>query len=402
MNVSTQCPPGSFVYTVRAGDTLFRLAQTYNTTVNAIIAINPGINPNALQIGQRICIPGAAPVVCPENSFPYVIRSGDTLFALAQRFGTTVAAIIAINPGINPNALQVGQTICIPGEPTVTCPMGSFSYTIQRGDTLFALAQRFNTTVAAILALNPGIDPNALQVGRIICIPGAAPPTCPTGSFSYTIQRGDTLFALAQRFNTTVSAILTLNPGLDPNALQVGQRICIPGAAPPTCPTGSVPYVIRSGDTLFAIAQRFGTTVSAILAINPGIDPNALRIGQTICVPQAAATCPGGTFYTIQPGDTLFLIATRFDVSVNALQSANPGLDPARLVPGQRICIPGAQPITCPGNNTYLIQQGETLSSIAEKFTVSAADILVLNPGLRPSDFIPGRTICLPTTQAPV
>jgi len=258
MNVSTQCPPGSFVYTVRAGDTLFRLAQTYNTTVNAIIAINPGINPNALQIGQRICIPGAAPVVCPENSFPYVIRSGDTLFALAQRFGTTVAAIIAINPGINPNALQVGQTICIPGEPTVTCPTGSFSYTIQRGDTLFALAQRFNTTVAAILALNPGLDPNALQVGRIICIPGEPTVTCPTGSFSYTIQRGDTLFALAQRFNTTVSAILALNPGLDPNALQVGRIICIPGAAPPTCPTGSVPYVIRSGDTLFAIAQRFG------------------------------------------------------------------------------------------------------------------------------------------------
>ncbi len=402
MNVSTQCPPGSFVYSVQAGDTLFRLAQTYNTTVNAIIAINPGINPNALQIGQRICIPGAAPVVCPENSFPYVIRSGDTLFALAQRFGTTVASIIAINPGINPNALQVGQTVCIPGEPTVTCPAGSFSYTIQRGDTLFALAQRFNTTVSAILAINPGLDPNALQVGRIICIPGAAPPTCPTGSFSYTIQRGDTLFALAQRFNTTVSAILAINPGLDPNALQVGRIICIPGAAPPTCPTGSVPYVIRSGDTLFLIAQRFGTTVSAILAINPGLDPNALRIGQTICVPQAAPACPGGTFYTIQPGDTLFLIATRFDVSVGALQTANPGLDPARLVPGQRICIPAAQPITCPGNNTYVIQAGENLSSIAERFTVSAADILVLNPGLRPSDFIPGRTVCIPTTQAPV
>ena len=345
INVSTQCPPGSFVYTVRAGDTLFRLAQTYNTTVNAIIAINPGINPNALQIGQRICIPGAAPVVCPEGSFPYVIRRGDTLFALAQQFGTTVAAIIAINPGINPNALQVGQTICIPGEPTVTCPTGSFSYTIQRGDTLFALAQRFNTTVSAILALNPGLDPNALQVGRIICIPGAAPPTCPTGS---------------------------------------------------------VPYVIRSGDTLFLIAQRFGTTVSAILAINPGLDPNALRIGQTICIPQATPTCPGGTLYTIQPGDTLFLIATRFDVSVGALQTANPGLDPTRLVPGQRICIPAAPPITCPGNNTYVIQPGETLSSIAERFTVSAADILVLNPGLRPSDFVAGRTICIPTTQAPV
>lgn len=400
--MSTQCPPGSFIYTIKAGDTLFRLAQANNTTVNAIIAINPGLNPNVLQIGQRICIPGVAPVVCPEGSFPYVIRRGDTLFALARQFGTTVAAITALNPGINPNALLVGQTICIPGAAPPVCPAGSSSYTIQRGDTLFALAQRFNTTVAAIIALNPGLDPNALQVGRIICIPGVAPPTCPAGSFTYTIQRGDTLFALAQRFNTTVSAILALNPGLDPSALQVGRIICIPGAAPPVCPQGSVSYVIRSGDTLFAIAQRFGTTVAAITAINPGLDPNALRIGQTICIPQAVTTCPGGTFYTIQSGDTLFLLATRFDISVGALQTANPGLDPTRLVPGQRICIPGPQPIVCPGNNTYVIQPGETLSSIAEKFTVSAADILVLNPGLRPSDFIPGRTICLPTTQAPV
>ena len=282
------------------------------------------------------------------------------------------------------------------------CPPGSFVYTIQAGDTLFRLAQTYNTTVNAIIAINPGINPNALQVGQRICIPGEPTVTCPTGSISYTIQRGDTLFALAQRFNTTVSAILALNPGLDPNVLQVGQIICIPGAAPPTCPAGSTPYVIRSGDTLFTIAQRFGTTVSAILALNPGLDPNALRIGQTICLPQAAETCPGGTFYTIQSGDTLFLIATRFDISVGALQTANPGLDPTRLVPGQRICIPAAPPITCPGNNTYVIQPGENLSAIAERFTVSAADILVLNPGLRPSDFIPGRTICLPTTQAPV
>ncbi len=345
INVSTQCPPGSFVYSIKAGDTLFRLAQTYNTTVNAIIAANPGINPNGLRIGQGICIPGAAPVACPEGSFPYVIRSGDTLFSLARQYRSTVAAIIAINRGINPNALFVGQTICIPGVTPVVCPEGSFSYTVQQGDTLFALARRFGTTVAAINALNPGLDPSSLQIGRIICIPGAPPVTCPQGSLT---------------------------------------------------------YVIRSGDTLFSIAQRFGTTVSAIITLNPSINPNALRIGQEICVPQAVTTCPGGAIYIIQSGDTLFLLATRFDISVGALQTANPGLDPNLLVPGQRICIPSPQPVECPENNTYLIESGETLSSIAEKFTVSAADILILNPGLRPSDFVPGRTICLPTTQAPV
>ncbi|HBE06536.1 MAG TPA: peptidoglycan-binding protein, partial [Firmicutes bacterium] len=90
------------------------------------------------------------------------------------------------------------------------CPGGTI-YQIRPGDTLFFLARRFGTTVQAILAANPGLDPNNLQVGRNICIPVAGPTTTPTappcpGGFLYTIQAGDTYFSLAQRFNTTVAA----------------------------------------------------------------------------------------------------------------------------------------------------------------------------------------------------
>ncbi|MDI3316134.1 MAG: LysM domain-containing protein [Bacillota bacterium] len=224
------CPPGSFAYTIRPGDTLFLLAQRFGTTVAAILALNPGINPYNLQVGQVICIPTPPGRVCPPGSFPYTIRPGDTLFLLAQRFGTTVAAILALNPGINPYNLQVGQVICIPTPPGRVCPPGSFPYTIRPGDTLFLLAQRFGTTVAAILALNPGINPYNLQVGQVICIPTPPGRVCPPGSFPYTIRPGDTLFLLAQRFGTTVAAILALNPGINPYNLQVGQVICIPGS----------------------------------------------------------------------------------------------------------------------------------------------------------------------------
>lgn len=107
------CPPGSFAYTVRAGDTLYRIAQQYQTTVNAIVAINPGITPNEIFVGQQICVPGQPPIACPNGTL-YVIQQGDTLYTIAQRFNVTLSVLLAANPGIDPNNLRVGQTICIP------------------------------------------------------------------------------------------------------------------------------------------------------------------------------------------------------------------------------------------------------------------------------------------------
>jgi len=108
----------------------------------------------------------------------------------------------------------------------------------------------------------------------------------------------------------------------------------------PPCPGGTI-YTIRAGDTLFVLARRFGTTVDALLAANPGIDPQNLRIGQRICIPVAPPdTCPGGFIYTIQAGDTFFRLAQRYGISVQDLINANPGVDPDRLQIGQRICIP--------------------------------------------------------------
>ena len=116
---------------------ILRLSQQYGVSVDAIIRANPGVDPNRLQIGQRICIPGGMPPLPPcVNGFYYTIRAGDTIFALSQRFNVSVEAIIGANPGINPNNLQIGQTICIPRAmmPSPPCPNG-FLYSIRAGDT---------------------------------------------------------------------------------------------------------------------------------------------------------------------------------------------------------------------------------------------------------------------------
>jgi len=226
-------------------------------------------------------------ISCPGGTI-YTIIPGDTLFALARRFNTTVQAIINANPGIDPNSLQVGRMICIPVAPGPGACPGGFFYTVRAGDTFFSIARRFGTTVTALQAANPGVDPNRLQIGQQICVPAPAPGPgpCP-GGFLYTIRAGDTFFSLASRFGVTLQALTSANPGVDPNNLQVGQQICIPAPAPTPSPgtcSGFI-YIIHSGDTLFSLAQRFGTTVAAITAANPGINPNQLQVGQQVCIP---------------------------------------------------------------------------------------------------------------------
>lgn len=387
--------PGGFLYTIRSGDTFFLLAQRFGTTVEAIMRANPGVDPNNLQIGQVICIPVPGPTPPPIcRGFFYTIRPGDTYFLLAQRFGTTVEALIAANPGVDPNNLQVGQVICIPVPGPVPCPGGTL-YTIRAGDTLFSIAQRFGITVQAILNANPGLDPNNLQIGQVICIPAPTPVPCLGGTL-YTVRPGDTLFSIAQRFGTTVNAIIAANPGIDPNNLIPGQVICIPVPPPVPCPNGFL-YTVRAGDTIFSIAQRFGTTVNAIIAANPGIDPNNLQVGQIICVPQPGPVpCPGGTLYTIRPGDTLFNIAQRFGTTVNAIIAANPGIDPNNLIPGQVICVPVPGPVPCPGGTLYTVRPGDTLFSIAQRFGTTVNAIIAANPGIDPNNLQIGQVICIP------
>jgi len=441
------CPLGTFAYTVKAGDTLYNLAQRFNTSVSAIVAVNPGINPSALQIGQTVCIPGNRPNrPCPVGSFAYAIKTGDTLYKIAQQYSTTVDAIIAANPGLNPNNLQVGQVICVPGRrpgpgpgpgpmppgPGRRCPVGSFAYMIQAGDTLFKIAQKNNTTVQAIINLNPGINPNSLQIGQMICVPGVRTTepqiqeaevqevemqevemqegemqavearqlrTCPSGSFAYTIKSGDTFYKLAQTYNTTVEAIRALNPGLDPYNLQIGQVICIPGGSQPqVCPPGSFAYTIKSGDTFYKLAQTYNTTVEAIRALNPGLDPYNLQIGQVICIPGGSQPqpkpCPGGSFaYTVKLGDTVYSIAQTYRTTVEAIMALNPGLNVYNLQVGQVICVPKP----CPGNSfQYIVKSGDTIFMLAQKYNTTVEAIMAINLGIDPYNLQIGQVICIP------
>lgn len=109
--------------------------------------------------------------LCPQGTIPYRIKANDTFFDLARRFNTTVEAIITVNPGVNPDNLKVGQSICIPVRRSfVPCSPGN-RYVVKAGDSFSKLARRYGIAINTVIQMNPGVDPSNLQVGQIICLP---------------------------------------------------------------------------------------------------------------------------------------------------------------------------------------------------------------------------------------
>jgi g-D-glutamyl-meso-diaminopimelate peptidase len=149
-------------------------------------------------------------------------------------------------------------------------------YIVRPGDTFFLIAQRFNVSLNELMRMNPMVDPNRLMPGQVLRIP----TTGSVNGGTYIVRKGDTLSKIANRHQVTVNAILQLNPELESGEyIYPGQVLRIPQQAARS-------YVIQRGDTLYRIAQKFGLTVNEILRVNPGVDPNRLMVGQTINLPR--------------------------------------------------------------------------------------------------------------------
>ncbi len=153
----------------------------------------------------------------------------------------------------------------------------------------------------------------------------------------------------------TLEALITANPQIsDPNLIFPGDVLCIPSLAPPAppgrrpafCPSSQL-YTVQPGDTMFLIAQRFGVPLGALILANPQIsDPNLIFPGDVLCIPRKPPVCPSQNLYVVQPGDTMFFIAQRFGVTLEALIAANPQIsDPNLVFPGDVLCIPVPVPV---------------------------------------------------------
>ena len=202
-------------YIVKNGDSLWSIASKNDTTVDNIKRLNNLTN-NTLQIGQILKLNNEEKEDNLKDKNIYTVKKGDSLWLIANKNGVSVDDIKNAN-NLTSNTLQIGQILIIPGKKTST---KEITYVVKKGDSLWLIANKYDTTVEKIKSAN-NLTNNTLQIGQILTIPSS------TEFFTYTVKKGDNLWLIAKNYNTTVDNIKKLN-NLTNNTLQIGQKLILP------------------------------------------------------------------------------------------------------------------------------------------------------------------------------
>lgn len=273
----TQEDLNGLVYTVVAGDSLWAIAKKFGTTVENIKRLN-NLSSNNLSIGQKLIISGSqTPEPEPTPTSIHTVVAGDTLYSIARRYNTTVSELRRLN-NLSSDILSIGQNLVITETNSSVTPELPIIYIVKVGDTLWSIANNFDVTVDTIKKAN-NLTSSNLSIGQELLISKESIiPSLPAENIIYTVKQGDTLWSLAQKYNTTVNKIKNVN-NLSNNSLSIGQSLIIPDGL-----DNLNVYTVTSGDTLWNIASRFGTTVAEIRKLN-NLNNNLLNIGQQLKIP---------------------------------------------------------------------------------------------------------------------
>lgn len=216
----------------------------------------------------------------PRSQDTYIVQKGDTLWNISKKLDTSVDEIKRLN-NLTSNLLFVGQELKVPNYYTVED--SNINYIVKKGDNLYNIAKAYNTTVPELKSYN-NITSDNLSIGQVIKIPETTSIITPSedevineGSV-YVVQKGDTLYSIAKKFNTTVDNIKNINSIIG-DVLTIGMNLLIPGSNL----TDIIVHKVTSGDSLWSLANKYNTTVDAIKQLN-NLMSDLLTVGQDLQV----------------------------------------------------------------------------------------------------------------------
>lgn len=375
-------------YVVQSGDTLSGTANRFGLSISQLASYNNINSRDNLLIGQKLwLIPGkvtapattpAAPATKPKQpniaTKDYRVKAGDGLMALARQFNVSTDTLAALNNMELTDLLYVGQTLKVPASVDFNSPTTSTStnssrassvastdYKVQSGDTLIGIANSVGVSPAEIAAINSDFNAKArLQRGQIIKVPASKELVdrhLNNKQISYKVKSGDTLTAVAKRYNIAITELATANNLKDNANLILGRTITIPAPASGSAATASTSskqssssastassggkklgntedYKVKAGDGLIAIARQFGVSVEDLAATNDLATNAQLQRGQNLKVPKLTVS------YTVASGDSLIGLARKYAVSTQELAEMNGIAADAMLQRGQRLTVP--------------------------------------------------------------
>ena len=198
-------------YMVQKGDTLSKIANQFNTTVEELKKLN-NLTSDLIQIGQILFIPVTS--ISPTET--YTVKKGDTLYSISQQYGVTVEELKLINNLTN-NNLYIGQELKVP---TKEINEDFEIYTVVKGDSLWLISQKYNVSVDDLIEIN-NLETVNLQIGDKLKIPKNSTET------TYIVKKGDSLWSIAKDNNISVEELKMAN-NLTSNLLSIGQKLIIP------------------------------------------------------------------------------------------------------------------------------------------------------------------------------
>ena len=408
-------------YTVRANDTLTGIADEFGLSLKQLADYNGLSVTSGVRVGQKLSLKETAQSRAKTNdekatsqtkvaTQSYTVKRGEYLKLIADRYAFSNQELADLTPGLNAGSnLLVGQKINVPlndvkslatssakASPVKAEPQFKVeSYKVQRGDTLYSIASQSKMSLSELADLNNLSTNSGLQVGQSIKIPaGSSVPD------TYTVQSGDSLTAIASKYNLGMDYIADLNNMSRTAGLRVGQKLKLTGEVPAvetpktvekqtTASNNSTDiHVVKSGETLNSIARKYhlqlnylaelnnlsrtaNVRVGQRLKIEGDVDPAPIKTETVVAKPQATSGRATES-YKVKSGESLNLIANRAGMSVSELASLNNLSPRAGLQVGQTIQIPKLI-------SQYTVKRGDTLIGLASRYGMDTSQLAELN-----------------------
>lgn len=271
-------------HTVVKGDTPYNISRRYGLSLEDLAALNPSTKDNILKLGEVLVVSTKKNTAATaDKTGTIVLQPKQTIYGLTKQYHISEAELRKLNPELDSH-MRIGDTVVLPAEAiakyggaqtpladspnkpekpvsevVATSAVDDNSYVVQAKDNYFKLTRKFNRTQQELFAMNPGLEERGLQVGDVIKVKGAAAQT-PAGQtatpvveqtsdataladdyVTYTVQNGDTVFGILNKFDITLDDLLTLNPNIS-QGLKTGMVLKIKPV--------DAAYVKKSGDVL--------------------------------------------------------------------------------------------------------------------------------------------------------